>query len=473
MFFNHLPVEVIHRIYDYCDTTTIFSARVTCKQLHSAANSYNQYELDYNYTTADKLSIVIRLIPLENFVSVILSRGYFEDTWISDLLSLIDIRKLNRLRSVALSGLNDDELERILERINSNFILSLAIDFDEKKCNKVFGIVSSAIARINIRKLHLNTIGYNNKKITWPTNCSLKYLIIDTCTDDQYQIIIHNLSYLENLFVGKFVDDYYENDENLLLSSSLKYLTIAEISLPMKDIQLLLLKTPGLINLKLTSVNRVFDTLFNGTSWEVFIRNALPSLIKFEFFFESCLSEKHYDHNGRCYYHKEDYIHTSLNSIILPFRTPFWLVEKCWFVTCDFTIKSGEIRIYTMPAIVIEDWSEYRCELLPSDSVPHFAKRSINKTINTTGDKTLTILRLDDNRIDAVSAQHLADALKQNKASTLTFLSLNRNEIKEEGVKYLADALQTNATLRKLHLDWNTIGTAGVQYLSNVVRQNT
>ncbi|UJR06698.1 hypothetical protein I4U23_010984 [Adineta vaga] len=51
----------------------------------------------------------------------------------------------------------------------------------------------------------------------------------------------------------------------------------------------------------------------------------------------NCLSERREDHNGRYYYDKEDYIHTSLNSIILLFRTPFWLEEKMLGVGEDET----------------------------------------------------------------------------------------------------------------------------------------
>ncbi|CAF4999103.1 unnamed protein product [Rotaria sp. Silwood1] len=77
----------------------------------------------------------------------------------------------------------------------------------------------------------------------------------------------------------------------------------------------------------------------------------------------------------------------NLNSIILPFRTPFWLDEKRWLVACDFLLEAGDSRIYTIPAIFVPDWNPYRCELFPLDSVPRLTWRSIKKHINTSTDK--------------------------------------------------------------------------------------
>ncbi|CAF3983850.1 unnamed protein product [Rotaria sp. Silwood1] len=394
MSLTDLPVELVHRIFDYCDITTILSVRAICRQLYLMANVYDRYELDYDYQSADELSLIIRLIRPEKFVSLILSNCYMEDDWFTELILLFDIRQLIRLRSLTLFDLNDVELEHILRTVNFDSLLSLSIHFDEKKYGEAFDIVSSTIARLNVRRLDINTIGYKEKQITWPTECRLKYMIIDTCTYNQFKVMIHSLRYLENVSIKDCII-HDKNNRNVLLSastsySSLKSLTITESTLPTKYIQSLLSETPDLVNLKLISHKRQFDSLFDGAYWEKFVQTKLPLLIRFEFFFESCLSKRQQEYDGTYYYDEKDdnnNTHTSLNSIILPFRTPFWLDEKRWLVACDFLLEDGDLRIYTIPAIFVPDWNPYRCELFPLDSVPRLTWRSIKKHINTSTDK--------------------------------------------------------------------------------------
>jgi hypothetical protein len=45
--------------------------------------------------------------------------------------------------------------------------------------------------------------------------------------------------------------------------------------------------------------------------------------------------------------HKKQSI--SIKSLIAPFRTPFWLEEKRWFVTCESIFQACTIRLYTTP----------------------------------------------------------------------------------------------------------------------------
>jgi uncharacterized membrane protein len=84
--------------------------------------------------------------------------------------------------------------------------------------------------------------------------------------------------------------------------------------------------------------------------------------------------------------------------------------------------------------------------------------------------KTLTRLSLRHNQIEAVGAQHLADALRNNKVTlilsssilythlqfftqTLTTLNLCENRIGDVGAQHFADALRNNTvTSFSLHL---------------------
>jgi hypothetical protein len=114
-------------------------------------------------------------------------------------------------------------------------------------------------------------------------------------------------------------------------------------------------------------------------------------LAVFQIFFSCPLIKVSYGYHTE--YHEidqgfDEYItNGSFNSVIQPFRTPFWLNEKRWFVTFDNLLRDSDLRIYTTPAIIEESWNSTRCELSVMGSVPCITKRSINKTVNATIDE--------------------------------------------------------------------------------------
>lgn len=55
---------------------------------------------------------------------------------------------------------------------------------------------------------------------------------------------------------------------------------------------------------------------------------------------------------------------------------------------------------------------------------------------------------------------------------TITMLKLDSNKIADQGVQYIANALQKNTTLTTLDLSWNTFGDQGMQYLGNILQNN-
>jgi hypothetical protein len=103
----------------------------------------------------------------------------------------------------------------------------------------------------------------------------------------------------------------------------------------MEDLECLLLLTPSLVHLKLVSSRSTLDSIFIGSYWEQFIQNNLLSLNKFQFFL-TCNTDKFNDTN-------------TLDSLILPFQTSFWLNDNHWFVICDYTLRESKIKLYTTP----------------------------------------------------------------------------------------------------------------------------
>ncbi|UJR18439.1 hypothetical protein I4U23_005344 [Adineta vaga] len=57
----NLPVEVLHRIFDFCDIQTILcTMSCVCKRLHSITNYYNRFKLElktYRYKRDRQLTV--------------------------------------------------------------------------------------------------------------------------------------------------------------------------------------------------------------------------------------------------------------------------------------------------------------------------------------------------------------------------------------------------------------------------------
>lgn len=86
------------------------------------------------------------------------------------------------------------------------------------------------------------------------------------------------------------------------------------------------------------------------------------------------------------------------------------------------------------------------------------------------GNRTLKLLNLAANKIDAAGAERLATALKAN--DTLLRISLRNNQISDQGAKSIADALGFNKSLEIVHLGENSIKDEGSKSLANSLLKN-
>ncbi len=84
--------------------------------------------------------------------------------------------------------------------------------------------------------------------------------------------------------------------------------------------------------------------------------------------------------------------------------------------------------------------------------------------------KTLQVLSLADNFIEADGATHLANALAANHK--LVTLDLQANDIVAAGARAIAAALSRNASLRTLCLWDNRVGDQGAQAFADMLRTN-
>ncbi|UJR18909.1 hypothetical protein I4U23_022037, partial [Adineta vaga] len=100
------------------------------------------------------------------------------------------------------------------------------------------------------------------------------------------------------------------------------------------------------------------------------------------------------------------------------FRTPFWLHEKQWIITCDYFLKENLVNFYTTPKCTMN--FEEKVQSIRTWQVPSTVLRfhSIIDLLLIANDgtelQTSTKLNLNDANIQVHDTKYLADALQKN-----------------------------------------------------------
>jgi hypothetical protein len=373
-----LPVEIVHRVLDYCDAQTILlSVRCVCKRLNMFVNTYNRYNLIFESKSSSSIQAISHLIQPNNVVSLFVSDNHQTRNLIELFTSLFAINRFTNLRSLALYRINDDKLKYVLENMNMTHAISLSILSCEREHAKTWTHVLSALVRCNVQKLSMINIDYKMNHITWPNHCKLDYLAIQDCTYDEYLVILRQLPNLRTLVMRQCIfqnsADTQWSPSTSLCHSLLTSLTITDCSVSLGNLTHLVAPIPSLQYLKLISYRQSVDYVLNGSIWQEFIQTKLPVLGRFDFFFS--------------YTYCRDQHFTSLESIMGPFRAPFYLNDKHWFVTCAYVPRSRAVWLYTTTLCTTGYASLIRCELSSTDTVYRLIQRSNNERRDTIVDQ--------------------------------------------------------------------------------------
>jgi hypothetical protein len=338
-----LPVEILHRIFNYLDIQTIlFSLRSVCKRFYSITNSYNSYNFNFESISKTNFHLICRIIPFEQVISLTLSNKDITNGQIRLFLSLFNINHFIRLRSLNLIQIEDDDLKIFLNYITHSSLVSLSIDSQTLSIRKntALNLLSLTIECHTLQKLDLNMWPKDMNELQWPINCTINYLRIrNSITLNQFYKILRYSPCLQTIILKDFnIDDTGENlstyvDHTQFLQ--LKSLTCENGRIEMTKLEQCLSLIPGLIHLKLIGSGNLFNSSFDGYRWEELIKSKLPLLEKFEIFI-SVLTDVHFDTNN-------------IEQIISFFRTSFWLEEKRWFVICDYIIHLHKLILYSIP----------------------------------------------------------------------------------------------------------------------------
>lgn len=371
----NLPIEILHNIFDYLDIKTISqSLRCVCNQLYKVIATYNRFKLDFTSSTNFNFELIFERIPPEDVISLTFSVGtekQFDSIHL--FLSLNGIQRLTRLRSLTLLDVNSVHLDQLLQHINIQSLVSVSIRLQEENHAVLLPLLSTVISQPHFRKLCLTGYRGITNTLTWPINCTLRCLTIQECTFEEYNIILQKCSLLKVLELQNCT--MYNYNETSFSSSihtfypQVTSLTMTNCHIAFKNLYFLLSLTPSLIHLKLlVKYSWDFENFCNGSFWEEFIKQKLPGLCNFNFFFCKSLQYNSTIHN--------------LHSIINRYQTPFWLQYKQWYVTCDCVISSSssQVMVYTIPEHIGDMRYLIRCQATVTENICFITEPMSNKT---------------------------------------------------------------------------------------------
>lgn len=337
-----LPVEILHRIIDYLDVPTIFlSVSKVCVHLRAISHTYNRYQL--NFTSISKSSFHQICHPIEpmNILSLKLSDDNTTPGQIRLFLSLFQMDQFTRLSSLALLGIDDRDLYKVLHAGITSTLTSFTIHWREAHCPTIesMNLLSLFLHQLNLEKLELKTNSYALEEMLWPVQCTLTHLTLTYVTQKHFCTLLRQTPNLKILMLNHC--SLHKREEEIMTLSEpifceqLTSLILLDSRISILGLTSILSLTPSLIYLKIICSPDPFDTIADGSRWEEFIRTNLLSLQKFEFFFTNIYN---------VYYDLRD-----VQRLISRFQTSFWLEEKHWFVTCDYINYLNQVMLYTIP----------------------------------------------------------------------------------------------------------------------------
>ncbi|CAF3630667.1 unnamed protein product [Rotaria socialis] len=327
-----LPIEVLYRIFDYLDAQTILlSLQYVCRRLRDVSEKYDRYALDFENISMVQMWHVCRLVRPESVLSLNLSDGPSTPQGIEFFLSLINIRKFTRLRSLSIHQSADDIFHTILKYVHGcRSVESFSIHFrraslfgrpdspDDDYHGPSLTLLASAIAKSNLKTFKTNLPKYQIDCLLWPMNLTLQHLTIGNCTQKQYYMILQRSPRLRTLTLN-FI--FINRKKTLLfhISHPLSSLALLEQKSSITALKQILSWTPSLVTLKIIGTQS-FDTfLLESTQLETFLHNNFNLLSRFHIFIRCSIDEQPF----------------AVDALMASFQTPFWTEDKRWFFTCE------------------------------------------------------------------------------------------------------------------------------------------
>ncbi|CAF4143108.1 unnamed protein product [Adineta steineri] len=301
--FEYLPNEICVEIFSYLNgVDTVYAFSSLNLRFQSLINNYVDI-FNFKSISKKKFDFVIQHHHnIQQWRSLCLSNNDDTPGQIKLFCQLIpSINYIHQLQSLTILNAQDKDTEKFLLKISSfNNLVSLSIE-------NVCGVSIQSINLPTLQRLTLTSCKYTS----WLMNCSslksFEYTIAQNCPHEHKLVFPKTLTRLK-IYYNEYSDG--KNFRKLLRQmSNLKILALFNKS--------------------------IYSPMPNGKIWEELIKSSLPLLKTFQFYFPYSRYSNSLD---------------DLNTMIESFSTPFYLLEKRWFVRCDRGAKySYKEFLYSLP----------------------------------------------------------------------------------------------------------------------------
>jgi hypothetical protein len=365
---DELPVEILYKILDELDISTIFiSLYHVCKRFDEILSSYNNYHLNFKNISLTNFNLICSHIRPEQITELTLSDDENNVELIELFLSKFSLHTFIRLHTLTLIQINNEEyLNQILISIadrNSlvNFSSIKIINTDETYGDLFIEVIMTVLTKPSLRQVYfdLSYCRTTSNPLPWLEQCSIKQLTFrGTCTFNFVRNTLICLPILETFKADDFDfdeeidlnhipthqdDDSFEENEleienqltrkvqfaSIESTNNLKSLKLNTCSMNMSKLEWLLQELITLKRFHLITAPLYDDeSILDGHRWESLVSN----MEKFQFVFSVNISNDSKWDTDIC---------------LIKFQTSFWINEKQWFITLEK--YDDEIILYTLP----------------------------------------------------------------------------------------------------------------------------
>ncbi|CAF0887597.1 unnamed protein product [Adineta ricciae] len=340
-----LPIEILHQIFNYLDCETIFfSIRCVCKRFYSIANSYDNYDFNFESISKANFYLICTRIPLEQVRSLTLSDRDQTHEQTSLFLSLSNLSQFTRLRSLKILDIKPDDLKLLLILIQHLPLRSLSVGYSvfSLKKNHQLERLSTTIEQFKLEKLDLHLRSIDVSTFRWPTSATLQYLRVrNSLSLKQFYLILQCFPCLQTFILKDFdLEEITQEEASTTVhlpveSFGLKTLVCIDGFIQMDKFEQCFSWIPFLVYLKLVGRGSLFNSAFDGYRWERIIKAKLPQLTKFEIYL-SVLTDVHYDTKN-------------IEEMVSLYRTPFWSQDLRCSIVCDYILHLHRLVLYSLP----------------------------------------------------------------------------------------------------------------------------
>ena len=335
MSLRDLPTELVYRLFHHLPAEDILlSFRLVCRRFYSIAESYDRLRVELNHRTSLRnTEHLCRVLQPASVVSLNWRQLPSHAEVTECFLRSAGLEQFDRLRSVTLWDIGEKSLALITRQLvrRSPFSsISIGTTGAERWSQRdVFQDLSSLITLVSLRQLTLDIDGRNISRLNWSTPLAIEELTLRYCSYHQFCQILDSSPNLRSFVLHDSEMDDIDRNIRPAIGRSLTSLTLKLIGMSMMNLEFFLSLHPRLTSLTLSTKASVpWQSFQQFTKWEAFLRSTLPRLQKLHFSLSNGIS--HFQ---------------SIESILLPLCSAFWLEEKHWFFTCQYTESSSSKQI--------------------------------------------------------------------------------------------------------------------------------